>query len=336
MGRSDGTGAESLDLRMLGPLQAWRGGQELPLGGRRQRAVLACLLLDGRGVVSTERLADVVWGGAPPSGYLTTLQTYVFHLRATLEPARAKGTPGQVLVTVPGGYRLDVPHECVDARRFEQLVAIGRRHVVDDPESSARVLREALDLWRGDVLSDLDDLEVVASESRRLNEVRAGAGEAWADAELSLGHHETLAPELGRLVAEHPLRERLHGQRMLALYRGGRQAEALAAYRQLRTTLDEELGVEPSHEVRVLHERILRQDPALLWQPSGAEPAPRVRDDTVVDRGMPARGAAPGAGSGAAGVFAALRRRWVAVGLVLAVAAALLVGTVVTAARAGV
>ena len=119
MDRADAAGATSLELRILGPLQAWRGGEQLPLGGRRQRAVLACLLLDGHGVVSTDRIADVVWAGAPPSGYLTSLQTYVFHLRAALEPARAKGTPGHVLVTVPGGYRLDVPDECVDARRFE-------------------------------------------------------------------------------------------------------------------------------------------------------------------------------------------------------------------------
>ncbi|MGV1008578.1 MAG: ABC transporter substrate-binding protein [Dermatophilaceae bacterium] len=334
MGGSDGMDTEPLDVRMLGPLQAWRGGQELPLGGRRQRAILACLLLDGHGVVSTERIADAVWAGAPPSGYLATIQTYVFHLRETLEPGRAKGTRGQVLVTVPGGYRLDVRDERVDARRFERLVATGRRQAADDPQTGARTLRQALDLWRGDVLSDLCDVQIVATESRRLTEVYVGAVEAWADAELALGHHETLAPELGRLVAEHPLRERLHAQRMLALYRGGRQAEALAAYRQLRTTLDDELGVEPSSDVRALHERILRQDPALLWRPTGPEPAPPAPGaDTVVDTGMPS---AKPSTRPPAGVLAALRRRWLAVGAVVVVAAGLLVGTVVTGARAGV
>ena len=194
------------------------------------------------------------------------------------------------------------------------------------------------------MLSDLADLEVVATESRRLEELRAGAagGVGRRGAHPGPPRHARSGAGPARSPSTR-LRERLHGQRMLALYRDGRQAEALAAYRQLRTTLDDELGVQPSQDVRALHERILRQDPALLWRPNGTQtpPAVPVADPTEVpvapttEQGSPTA-TARGRGRIAAWSHAALRRRWVAVGLVLAVAAALLVGTVVTAGRAGV
>lgn len=254
-----------LDFGLLGPLEVRRGGALLPLGGRQQRVVLARLLVDPGRSVSVDQIADAIWGDRLPGGYLTTVQTYVFHLREMLEPDRPKGSPGRVLVTVAGGaYRLDVPLQAVDASRFEDGVAqAGVALEANDVERAAATLNAALGLWRGDVLSDLADLPFVGSAASRLSEVRLAATEDWVDTQLALGRHAALVPELGVLVEQHPLRERLQGQRMLALYRSGRQAEALAAYRVVRALLDDELGVTPGPELQILHERILRQDPGL-------------------------------------------------------------------------
>src|SRR4029453_11935948 len=227
----DGIVDGRLEVRILGPLEVRRGAQSLPLGGRRQQAVLACLVV-AKGSVSTEQIADSVWGETTPPGYLSTLQTYVFHRRETLEPHRAKGAPAQVLVTTSRGDALRLQDEDVDARRFERLVDEGRPLVATDPSRASGLLGEALALWRGDVLADLADIEPVSQEASRLDELRQSALESWAEAGLALGHHTALAPELGRLIAAYPLREGLHAQRMLALYRDGRQAEALAAFRQ--------------------------------------------------------------------------------------------------------
>lgn len=253
----------TLDLRILGPLEAWRGGERLALGGRRQRSVLVCLLLEPGQDVSTDRIVDAVWGERPPSGVLTTLQTYVFHLREVLEPSRPKGASPSVIVTVPGGYRLETTDVTVDAARFEELVAVGRSMLASDPVAATSALSEALALWRGDVLTDLVALSgFVVPVATRLDETRLVATELWVEAELALGHTGVLTT-LDVLVARHPLREHLAALRMLALYRAGRQAEALAAYRRLRHILNEELGIQPSAEVEIMHQRMLRQDPSL-------------------------------------------------------------------------
>ncbi len=283
-----------LRFGILGPLEVRSAGTPVPLGGRQQRAILACLLLEGGSAVTVDRLADALWPERLPAAYLTTLQTYVFHLRELLEPTRRKGAPGRVLVTVPGGgYRLDVPREAVDASRFEDLVARGRTALdAAEVEDASRLLAEALALWRGEVLSDLPELAVADAASRRLAEVRLAATEDWVDAELARGRHATVVPEVERLARRHPLRERLQGQRMLALYRSSRQAEALAAYRETRALLDGELGVEPGPTLQTLHERMLRQDPDL---------APRPTDVRQAIQGRPTNAAAEVAAEAAAG-----------------------------------
>ena len=257
---------------MLGPLEAWRGNEQLRLGGRRQRCVLACLLLEAGHDLASDRIVDAVWGERPPAGVTTTLQTYIFHLRQALEPQRDKGAAPRILVTVPGGYRLETAAASVDARRFEGLLTAGRVSLPSDPVTAAGLLGEALALWRGDVLSDLPSIGgVVAPVAARLADLRVVAGELRVEAELALGHQEALRI-LDDLVAQYPLREHLAALRMLALYREGRQSDALAAYRALRQTLDDELGIRPSPEVETMHQRILRQDPSLGVSPHEPEP----------------------------------------------------------------
>jgi predicted ATPase/DNA-binding SARP family transcriptional activator len=236
------------------------------LGGARQRAVLARLLVDPDRVVSVSALAEAVWREAVPRGYAATLQTYVFHLREVLEPDRVHGTTAQVLVTESGGYRLVARKGQVDTARFEELVGDGRQSLLDADYGGAYAwLTEALALWRGPVLSDLADLEFVAPLSSRLEQVRLDATEARLEAMLGLGRHAEVATEAGDLIAQHPLREQLHALRMLALFRCGRQAEALTGFTDLRQLLVEELGIEPSPQLRALHAQILAQDPTLAW-----------------------------------------------------------------------
>jgi YVTN family beta-propeller protein len=263
----DGNADGHLDIRILGSMEVRRGGQLLPLGGHRQQAVLACLAVSRGLAAPTDRIADAIWGESPPPGYLTTLQTYVYRLREVLEPDRPKGAPAQVLVTAGNGYRLAIPVESVDARRFEELVLQGQRLLATNPERASSLLGEALALWRDTPLAEFADLQPVSLEATRLDELRQSALEGWAQAELTLGYHARLAPELGRWVAAFPLREGLQGHRMLALYRDGRQAEALAAYQQLRETLEGELGIEPSSSLRQLNAQILHHDPRLDWRP---------------------------------------------------------------------
>jgi predicted ATPase/DNA-binding SARP family transcriptional activator len=268
MGTDSDFGAVGLAFALLGPLRVFRDGQPMVLGGARQRAVLARLLVDPDRVVPVSALAEAVWREAVPRGYATTLQTYVFHLREVLEPDRVRGTTAQVLVTESGGYRLVARNGQIDAARFEELVAEGRQSLphADYGGAYAR-LTEALALWRGPVFSDLADLEFVAPLSSRLEQLRLDATEARLEAMLGLGRHAEVATEAGDLVAQHPLRERLRALRMLALFRCGRQAEALTGFTELRQLLVEELGIEPSPQLRALHAQILAQDPTLAWTP---------------------------------------------------------------------
>jgi ABC-type transport system substrate-binding protein/DNA-binding SARP family transcriptional activator len=265
------------DLRVgiLGPLEVHRGGVPCVLGGRQQRFVLALLALETGHAVSLDRIADALWGDDLPASYVTTIQTYVFRLREVLEPGRAKGDPAHVLVSTPGGgYRLDLPPTAVDAMEFEADVARGRAALeAGDASTAAATLGEALGLWRGDVLSDLGDLGPVLPAAQRLHEVRLVATEDWVAAELALGHHSALIPQLASLEAAHPLRERITALRMVSLYRSRRQADALTVYRQARQRLREELGVTPGEELRSLHERILKQDQELARSPAGDPPA---------------------------------------------------------------
>jgi YVTN family beta-propeller protein len=260
-------------------LQVTRSGDRLALGGRQQRAVLALLLADAGAVVSVGRLADALWGEETPGGFVTTVQTYVFHLREVLEPARGHGAAANVLVTEPGsGYRLDTRGSSVDSAVFEGSVRVGReamdRGAYD--EASAE-LAGGLGLWRGEVLADLADLGFVGPIAARLEELRLVAQGLRIVAELALGRHDGALPEIDRLIADHPLREQFHAQRITALYRSGRQSDALAAYRELRGRLDEELGIEPSPPLQRLHQAVLVQDPVLDWIP------PRVRESPAPD-----------------------------------------------------
>jgi YVTN family beta-propeller protein len=262
-----------LQYGVLGPLRVARSGTSLPLGGPQQRAVLAQLLVEADKVVSVSQLADALWGDCPPSRLTTTVQTYVFHLREVLEPSRRRGEPSRVLVTESGGYRLQVGEGSVDAALFERLVCSGQAMLADGAFAEAAAeLEQALVLWRGDVLADLAHFAFVAPFARRFDEIRLSAIESKIDAELALGLHVSVVPELDSLVARHPLRERLQARRMLALYRCGRQSDALAAYHELRRVLNEELGIEPSLPLQQLHRAVLGQDPDLAWAPP---PAPR-------------------------------------------------------------
>ena len=299
----------------------------MPLGGPRQRAVLAVLLLQANRVVSVDRLVEDVWEGHAPEASVTTLQTYVFHLRRALEPSRPRGGAAEVLATRDRGYLLQVSRERLDAAVFEDGLTAGLAALEAGRHSQARErLGRALDLWRGPVLADLSDYAFIRAEAARLEELRLAAWEGRIEADLALGRHDALTAELERLVADHPLRERLHGQLMLALYRCGRQAEALAAYGRVRDLLAGELGIDPGEPLRRLHASVLAHDQALDWN-GGRPAAPKAA------RPKPHPGEAPwflswrgrhraGRRAAGRGRLAAARRRLLAVGSALAVAAA--------------
>src|SRR5262245_1309693 len=257
---------EPAQFRILGPLEMARAGCAVPLGGRRQRAVLAVLLLEANRVVPVDRLAEDVWGGHPPPGSVTTLHSYVFHLRRALEPGRPPGHAGEVLVTKDRGYLLRVKVGHLDAAVFEEGGAAGRAALeAGRYAEAAQTLRTALGLWRGPVLADLADHGFARPEAARLEELRLAAVEDRIDADLALGRHQALDGELERLAWYYRLREPLPGQLMLALYRCGRQAEALAAYRRVHGLLAGELGIDPGEPLQRLHGSVLAHDPALEW-----------------------------------------------------------------------
>jgi predicted ATPase/DNA-binding SARP family transcriptional activator len=233
------------EFGILGPLEVIHAGEAVRLGGTRQRAVLARLLLDAGRVIAADRLIEDVWDGRPPATAHKTLQKYVSELRKLL--------PGGVLRTTGGGYVLDIDCARLDACRFEQLVAAGES-------------RAALALWRGDVLADLLDIGFAMPERVRLSDLRLAALEACYADELEQGNHAAVVPGLADAAKAHPTRERLTALHMLALYRSGRQVEALRAFEQHRQRLAEEVGIEPAPELRRLEAQILRQDPALDLQ----------------------------------------------------------------------
>jgi class 3 adenylate cyclase len=241
-----------LEVRLLGPLEAGVEGRQLELRRKKQRELLAILALRAGEVVSTDRLVDELWGEAPPKAAVGSLQNLVSELRKVL--------PGDVLVTRAPGYVLEVERDAVDAHRFERLARESRDA---DPKQRATQLREALALWRGPALADIQLERTSADEAARLEELRVAAWEDRLEAELELGRHSQAIGELESLVSKHPLRERPVGLLMLALYRAGRQSEALETYRRARETLVDELGIDPSPELQRLEQAILRHDPEL-------------------------------------------------------------------------
>jgi YVTN family beta-propeller protein len=245
-----------VDFRILGPLEVTQHGRSLVLGGAQQRALLAVLLIHRGEVLSTDRLIDELWGERAPSSAIKIVQGYISQLRKAL---------GDDLILTRGhGYLLAVESERVDACRFEALVAGGHSALAaGDAASADRRLGEALALWRGEPLADFAYERFAQGEIARLGQARLAALEDRIDARLALGEHARMVGELEALVREHPLRERLVGQLMVALYRSGRQADALESYRVARRRLVDELGLEPGRELQELERAILAQDPAL-------------------------------------------------------------------------
>ena len=253
-----------MEFRILGPLELSEGGQPLALAAGKQRALLAVLLLHANELVSRDELIDELWGARPPSSAAKSVQIYVSHIR------RALGESGGALITRPNGYELRVGRDELDLFRFEDLLAKGRRALAAHaPREAADAFREALSLWRGPPLADFAYEHFAQVEIGRLEELRLTALEERLEADLELGRHADVLAELEALVAKHPLRERLRGQLMLALYRSGRQADALRVYQQTRSLLVDELGLEPGPALQGLEQAILRQDPSLVASAPG-------------------------------------------------------------------
>jgi predicted ATPase/DNA-binding SARP family transcriptional activator len=244
-----------VEFRVLGRTQVLDGGRELAIGGAQRRALLAALLVDANAVVPVDRLVDVLWPMGAPMSAAQTVQSHVSQLRKLLGPAR--------IVTEPRGYRVVTDGAQLDAAEFEGDVEVARRQLSSDPAAAVASLERALGRWRGRAFDDADGSERAAAEAARLEDLRASAVELLLEARLATGDHDRVAADAEAALAEWPLRERIWGMRMLALYRAGRQAEALAAYQDVRSALAEELGLDPSPELQELEGRILRHDPAV-------------------------------------------------------------------------
>ena len=267
-----------MDFRILGPLEALDEGRDVALAGSKRRALLALLLVHANETVSIERLIDELWGESPPATAAKTVQAHVSRLRKAL--GVGNGADG-VIVTRERGYELTLDPERLDALRFERLVAEGRSELAaGDPNRAAAAFEAALALWRGAPLANLANEPFVQREAARLDDLRLAALEDLGEAKLALGRHGELVGPLEALIGEHPYRERLRAQLMLALYRCERQADALQAYQDARRTLVEELGIEPGERLRELERAVLAQDPGLA-----APSAPPGVGDGVRDGG---------------------------------------------------
>ncbi len=281
-----------MEFRILGSVEADDGGPSKDLGGLRERTLLARLLLSAGQVVSADRLADDLWAGDPPPHSMATLRVYISRLRRALGPESAA-----LLLTQPPGYRMKLEPGQLDAQRFESLAAAARADLAEGrPQQAAAGLRQALGLWRGPALSDVADFSFAQADAIRLEEARITALEDRLEADLACGRHASLTSELDGLVASYPLRERLCRQRMLALYRCGRQADALQAYQDLRTRLGDELGIDPNPGLQRLQQAILCQEPELDWPPAGWQPA--TAEGAEAAAGDAAPSAMPEAGPG--------------------------------------
>lgn len=268
-------------FRVLGPFEVVVDGVARDLSGRKPAELLAVLVLHSNQVVSTSRLVDELWGDEPPKTARKTLQVHVSRLRRELGETIPETRPtGYLVVAEPGQ---------IDAQEFEQLVEQGREELRSgNSEKAARLLRQALALWRGPVLAGMETEGSTRNVAMRLEDLRLVAVESRIDADLALGRHAGLVGELEALVSEHPYREAFRRQLMLALYRSGRQADALAAYRSARASLVEELGVEPGRDLRELEAAMLRQDPALAAPATGVRRSPRGRRDALLAIGLTA------------------------------------------------
>jgi WD40 repeat protein/DNA-binding SARP family transcriptional activator/class 3 adenylate cyclase len=252
-----------LAFRVLGPLEVLDGDRPVGVGGPKERVVLALLLARVNSAVSVDALIDAVWGDRPPRTAERTVHTYVARLRRTLEPRRPRGETSTLLVTVGRGYelRLDAPQ--LDATRFEALAKRGSRQFERGDDAASSTLREALGLWRGAAFGEFPEVEACAAEARRLEELRLTLVEDRVDAELAAGQASELVSEIETLLADEPFRERRWGQLIVALYRSGRQRDALGAYQRARRLLADELGIEPGPDLHRLEAAVLAQDPSL-------------------------------------------------------------------------
>jgi YVTN family beta-propeller protein len=320
-----------MEIRLLGAVEASADGTALPLGGPRQRAVLADLALHAGQLIAADRLIDDLWGERPPASAKHTLETYISRLRHVLNTSGAASPP---LVTRPGGYLLDAAPACIDACQFQDLAARGSSaHDHGDATAAVMLLSSAVQLWRGPALADVQHAPFAVLARQRLEEERLTAAEKLAEARLALGQHRELVPELEALIGGSPYRERFHAQLMLALYRSGRQAEALAAFGRARDLLAGELGIEPGRELRELQRAVLQQAPEL--EPDGGQaagPAPQ-HEPAPASRSMDHRPAASG-GTPARQLFPLHRgRAWrwaaaaAAVGLTVAIGVPVLLST---------
>src|SRR5262245_26327376 len=245
---------------LLGPIDVVVDVRPRAVCGLRRRALLAALALKPRVVVSSDRLIDVVWSGRAPATAQNTLQAHVSYLR------RALGLRHAIVARAPG-YVLDLHGKCTDVQVAEALITDSQRAA--DPRKVAKLLRQALGMWRGRSLAELRDLAWFTDESKRLENMRRTAQRALIEAQMTLGEHACLVGELEHLSEQHPFDEDLHRQLMLALYRSGRQADALAVYRRLHSRLDADLGIEPAAKLRDLQVGILRQESTLDLHTTG-------------------------------------------------------------------
>ena len=255
-----------MQFRVLGPVEVAAGQTRLTLGSARQRTILAVLLAAGE-AMPADRLVEAIWGARPPAAAATTLRSHVSQLRRRLGELEADG--GAAIVTASGGYRLDLGGHDLDAATFEALARRGAASLAGDPATAEDPLEEALAAWRGPAFGDLGDHPMVHPEAVRLERLRATTTADRIDARLALGRHREVIGELEAAVVAEPLDERTHGQLMTALYRAGRQAEALAAYEALRARLADELGVDPSPDLQRIHGQLLRQE---IEDPGGQAP----------------------------------------------------------------
>ena len=266
-----------MEFRILGPLEVWEGGRQIEVVGTRQRALLAILLTRANQVVSRDRLVDELFDEESRETADGLVRVYVSRLRKALA---ATGEHTSRVVTRTPGYLLRVESGELDLQRFEQLAEEGRQALrAGDPDVAVAMLSEALGLWRGSPLADFAYRPFAQAEIGRLEELRLATIEDRIEADLALGRHSAVVSELEKLVAEHPLREQLRARLMLALYRAGRQADALAVYQATRQVLVEQLGLEPSAELQQLEKAILRHDPSLDLAPGQrplAAPAPAI------------------------------------------------------------
>ena len=274
-----------MDFRILGPLEALDEGRVVTLGGSKQRALLAVLLLHANETLSADRLIEELWGDQPPATAAKTVQVHVSRLRKALGDPAGNGRGGGVVVTRDHGYELRLEPENLDAHRFERAVAEARSALAAGRAGrAASLLEQALGLWRGRALADLAYEPFARRESARLEDLRVSAEELLVEAQLELGRHEHIIGRIETLIDEHPYRERLRAQLMVALYRCERQAEALQAYQDARRRLVEDLGLEPGERLRELERAILAHDPVLAHtaSPQDLELPPELDTDTLL------------------------------------------------------